>query len=524
MAERVLARRQRSRACNETMSDWENIFDNLFSGSTGGDDRDTGASVIRRQMEAEKAAASKIFEATLKEIFLAGLPSTARSDFLRSVVENDLWFVPVRDDGSFDVVDTTAGKYRLAIDPDAAGATSNASIKKKKRKKNGKGGRLLPIYAQEPNCPAVRLDGRALVRTIPEDVAGLLFHVPDKSPRELGQEFFADLRELADACDLEDMLLAPGPGQIEKLKQATWLVTMSRGALHLDTTMSDGRLVYAYTHRDRAGYSFHNSSQNVVAMTGEELFRLVAENAEADGIVVNRSSKLGRGENVLNGLALSPGFAGRILEGEDIRPGAQPLPARSREEIELWLNLRLFPWEGRELVEAPYPDHTLIRAVVPQGSQWRMQEALGNQMLLPGPTWSPVFTIPAGSSNTEPEKEPGFGEGSTRILCAGLLAKELNASTLEGKEPERYWRPGRWFLFGQYQDEVDRARSRRRLAIATELAKLLPPGAERIPHSALLTVEGAAFLGEYPHGGSRAWIEATVRQAKRYTKRWVRWD
>jgi hypothetical protein len=522
MAERVLVRLQRNRSYNETMSDWDNIFDNLFSGSTGGDDRDTGASVIRRQMEAEKAAASKIFEATLKEIFLAGLPSTATADALRSVVESDLWFVPIRDDGSFDVVDTAAEKYRLAIDPEADGATPNASHKKKKRKKNGKGGRLLPIYAQEPDRLAVRLDGRALVRAIAEDVTGLLLHLPDRSPRELGQEFFADLRELADACDLEDMLLAPGPDQIEKLKRATWLVTMSREALHLDTTMSDGRLVYAYTHRDRVGYSLHYSSQNIVVMKGEDLFRLVAENVEADGIVVNRSSKLGRGENVLNGLALSPGFACRILEGEDIRPGAQPLPARSREEVELWLNLRLFPWEGRELIEAPYPDNTLMRAVVPQGSQWRMQEALGKQMILPGPTWSPVFMIPTGNS-TERETEPGFGEGQTRILCAGLLAKELNASALDGKDAERYWRPGRWFLFGRHQDEVDRARSRRRLAIATELAKLLPPGADRIPRSALLTVEGAAFLGEHPHGGSRSWIEATVRQAERYMKRWIWW-
>ena len=80
---------------------------------------------------------------------------------------------------------------------------------------------------------------------------------------------------------------------------------------------------------------------------------------------------------------------------------------------------------------------------------------------------------------------------------------------------------GRSLLFGRLLDERDKAMSRRRLVLATELGKLLPPGLDRIPRSAILTVEGATFLSRHPHGGSRAWIEETIRRAGRYTQTWV---
>lgn len=461
--------------------------------------------------EAEKAAQREVFNAKLKEIFLAGLPDTTGPDFLRAIVESDDWFVATNAAGAFESIDVKPRKYRLAIN-------LGNSPDNKKKKKQGRGGRLLPVYAEKPELPAIQLDGRSLARTLPADIDGILLDLPDKAPQELGREHFADLVVLADAFDLEEILLTPGPGQIEKLKRAVWWVEMAKGELLISTLMGDGRLVQAYTHPDRAGYL---SSTKIVEIEGEQLFRLVSENPEVDGIVVNRLSKLGRGENLLNGLALSPGFAYQLLEGEDIRPGAHPLPARNREEVELWLQLRGFPWREREIVEAPFPDAPLMRAVVPEASQWRMQETLGQQSLSAGPTWSLVFVLPPACAKNVQAKESELAAGTTSILCAGLLAKELCADCYNGEGAESYWHVGRRIPFGRFLDEADRVRSRRRLAIATELAKLLPPNADKIPRSALLTVEGAALLGRYPHGGSRAWIEATVQQAARYMKPWV---
>ncbi len=494
------------------------IWDDSVNESSGDDASGLGASVLRRQREEENAARQEIFNAKLQEIFAAAFhdpTKAARSASLRAIVDNDEWFVPLKSDGSLDVTEVEAGKYRLAIEDEDAPSGQKAQ---KKRKKQGRGGPLLFCYAAAPDRPAVQLDGRALARALPPEVAGLLLHRPDKAPRELGRELFPELIALADAFDLEELLLSPGRDQIEKLKGATWFVEMKGKALHLDSIMDDGRLCHVYTHPDRVGYR----SVEVIAMTGEQLFRLVAETDAADGVVVNRTSQLGRGENVLNGLALSPGFACRLLEGEDIRPGAHPLPTRSREEAELWLRLHEFPYENREWVEAPYAEETLARMMVPQASKWRAQETLGGQIALEGPTWSPVFTLPPVEvmENT-PAWENEVGAGPSRILCAGLLAKELNADSPFNKDADHYWRVGRGLLAGRLLDEDDRARSRRRLVLARELKKLLPPGKDSLPRSALLTVEGAALLAECPHAGTRVWIEATIRQAERYTKRWV---
>jgi hypothetical protein len=296
---------------------------------------------------------------------------------------------------------------------------------------------------------------------------------------------------------------------------------MQGGRPRIERVERHCRVMLAYTHPERAGHL----RDGVEKMTGEEVFRLVAEHDDCDGLAVNRGTWTGRGENRLNALVLSPGIAHALLAGEDIRPGAAPLPARGFAEAELWLTLRRFPHEGRRYVDAPYPDVTLLRAVVPEGSTWRMPETLAAQAPYPDLTWSPVFALPPGSAVGEPGSAHGvasLGEGATRILCAGLLAQELGADWRGGEDAEGFWRPGRWLPLGRLVSAAEQAQSRRRLAIAKELAKLLPHGADRIPRSALLTVAGAAVAREFPHALSRAWIEATLRQAERYTRRWVR--
>jgi hypothetical protein len=452
------------------------------------------------------------------DAFAAGLrrllePSRVTSPpLLRAIVETEVWHVPVLPEGRFLTTNAAAGRYRRAIEAEPQ------SVKGKRRRRDGEGGVLLPVYAREPAEPSVMLDGRALVRAIPDEVNGLLLYLPERAPRELGTAHFPLLRGLAEAAALEAMLAVPAPGQAEALLRANWWVEKAGDGPAVKTTMEKGRLIHAYTHPERAG----NSGRTVAAVTGEVLFRYVVGNPSINGILVNCASITGWGAKAVNHLALSPAFAHRILAGEDIRPGVAPLAARCRGEAELWLHFRRFPWEGREFVENPVAEGVLLRAKVPQGGDWRMQETLGTQRYRSGPIESPAFLLPPPAMTADTAAEPGFGAGPSRILCPGLLARELNAGAFpHGADPARYGRRGRWLILGRLVSAWEQEMSRRRLALATELAKLLPPDADRIPHAALLTVEGAAFLAEHPHGGSRAWIEETVRQAERYTKRWV---
>ncbi len=479
------------------------------------------ARILGLPTEAEKAAQQEQFDAKLKELFLSTQPDTSGAELLRSLVELDC-FVAVKPDAPvdaplstqiFDIINCAPGRYGSAVaPPDDA---------KKSKSKNGKGGNVLPVYRYAPDRSARQVNGRSLVRMLPDTLGGLLLHLPEHAPRELGNEYFTVLLILADAIDLEEMLLRPAKDQIERLKNATWLVETVNGALHIDTSVDERRLINAYTHIDRVGWHQHK----LEPMRGETLFQQLTENDDIDGVVINHRAVIELGNDSIFAPVLSPGFACRLLACEDIRPGAQPLPARNVREIELWLRLHRFPIEEVKLIDAPYPEVPLIRANAPGPSTWRMQETLHeNRISKDECTWSPVFVLPPlANLETNAGTASEIAPGATRILCAGLLAKALEAHFHGAENPNWLWRPGRNLLIGRYNDEWVRKRSFQRLAIANELLKLLPPNVDTIPRDAVLTVEGAALIRQHPHAAKRNWIEATARQAERYTRRWVWW-
>ena len=474
-----------------------------------------GPSVLRQQYEAEAPARSEAYERAIRQLFFSPAP-TRKPSLLQEIVAGEQWFVPIRPDGSYETVLAAERQYGLAI-----GGGPNRR-EKGRQPPRGKGGRLLPIFDTDPGRPAVALDGRALVRSLSDDVDGLLIEPRSKKPRELGREHLAELLRLADACDeaqrlrdarlaLQSIIARPGPDQAEPLLRATWWVAMPGGSLEVDEEFGSGaRVVRAFTHPDLAQWA------KLTPLDGATLFRLVAEDETIDGVVVDSLVTLGEGRTAVVGAVLSPGFAQRLLAGEDIRPGARPLPARSRREVELWLELHGFPWKDRELVETPSPDGLLVRAKSGTDlTAWRLHETLGRPSEQPGPVWSPVFSVPSS-----PPADDELGDCPTRILCAGLLASKLGAESYRGADP-RSWRTGRWLGFGRFVGASGRSLATARLRLAVELHKLLPPDSDRIPRSAILTVKGATILRKHPHGRSRAWIEATLHQAARYTGRWV---
>ncbi|MCC6796190.1 MAG: hypothetical protein IT366_13805 [Candidatus Hydrogenedentes bacterium] len=469
--------------------------------------------------EAEKAVQRDQFETKLKELFQTTQPDTTGPELLRNFVESD-WFVAIKADTphdaaltkeSLEIRNVPKGKYRLAIASQGQSSTKS---------KGGQGGCLLPVFRNAPDQASRQMDGRSLVRMLPGEISGLLLHLPDQPPKELGNGYFVDLLGLADALDLEEIILHPAADQIEKLKCATWLVASKESKLRIE--IIDGRnVVPVYTHRDRIAYS----SQEIRPICGDELFRYISECSDTDGIVINRQRVLKQTGDSLNAPMFSPGIACRLLAGTDMRPGAQPLPSRNLCEIELWLQLRGFPLDDAKYIDAPYPEGPLIRAKSPRPSTWRMQETLHENGLNDDDcTWSPVFVLPPlATLQKNMETRTEIAPGETRILCAGLLAKALYANLWDATEPTHAWQPGRNFLIGRYVPKWAREHSQYRLAIANELLKFLPPNADTIPRDAILTVEGAAILRNHPHAAQRAWIESTIRQAKRFTRPWVWW-
>ncbi len=482
------------------MDFWDTLFDSIATESNN-----YGASSAAPSSYASgtsnNAEPSQFMRDLFNDVMDSNRPRGA--DQCRMIVENEEWYVPVGESNQLKLESVGSGVYSHALTPEGKHS--------KKKKHDGQGGRLLPIYTQEPKCPHVTLDGCALIRALPRDCDGLLIRIAEKAPREFGKEFFEQLRILADSCELEKILVSPGPNQVEALKQAKWLVEMSNGSTP-ETESSDrhGSLIVVSTHPERANYFTSNYKE----MSGEKLFSLVRKDPEVTGILVNATSHVGVGEKTVRGLVLSATFAEGILNGVDIRPGARALPARNTDEINLWLDLNGFPIAERKLVTAEVDGQTFVRAVSTKEHTYRLHESTCTSSYRSTPACSPPFELLTDANSSEQNN-------TQNILCAGLLASNLNAAASSSKDPYKYWRVGRWLVFGRLLDEIDIKMSRNRLRLATELAKLLPPGADKLPKSAILTAEGAAVLLRSPHCATREWIEVTKQVAEQYTKRWV---
>lgn len=482
---------------------WSESYD-LFDFSFG-----AGPSVIRSQLEERQAADQALHNETIMKLVFDE-DEIRMVELFRSLVQSDALFVAVNSDESFHLTNITAKKYRLASEPDKS---KNANQKKK----GGNGGNLVAVHDAPPTRHPDNdsgqmyreINGRDLVRSIPENADGILIHLSGSSPAEIGREYFTELRSIADACDLEDLLVIPAPGQTEAILNATWLVRIKEnGALFIDRTTDEGWLAEAFTHRNHVSVFY---THEVVEMTGEKLFRLVCQNAEVDGIMINCVSKIGKGSAKMHRMVMSVGEVSGILSGEDNRPGVFPLPARNMDEVELWLNSRNFPHAGRTFVDATKGGVKYTVAVTEAGSSWRMQESFANQFDYKGPTISPVFSVSNEPQNDRPSE----------ILCPGLIAKALNVGAYQAADAAKYWNVGSNFIFARFIDAQDRERSRKRASLAKELAKFLPPGANEIPRSAFRTVHGAALIRKHPYGATREWIEATIKKAERCTNSWL---
>lgn len=449
----------------------------------------------------------ELFSPALRELFLSLLPDDTAPRVRRELVEREAWYVPLNPDGSLQTAVVKPGRYRLAFGKEPP-RTTTGSIKK-----GGKGGLMLAVHArQPPEGDFSRLDGRALVRSLPEGLEGLLLHHPDQAPVELRADSFPELVTLADAWELERLVAQPAHDELPRLLKATWYAGVEGGRPKVTSSMDDGWLVEAFTHPDRG---LGLSTAALQPFSGEELFRQVLELPEVDGVVVNRYHEFGPPGSRIRAVALSLATLEGALRGEDRRPGAQPLPARSPQEVERWLIDRRFPRAGFRLVDAPLPDGTLLRGLSPAPSPWRMQETMTDQSPGPDPTWSPVFRLEPGTDDVS-----GFGVGPTRILCPGLLARAMGAGGMDAKDPTA-WKPGRALLLGRLLSDWDCKFAAERLALAEELARLLPEGADRIPRTEFRTVEGAYFIREHPFAATREWIEVRIRHLRQFNRRWV---
>ncbi|MBT9287853.1 hypothetical protein [Prosthecodimorpha staleyi] len=309
---------------------------------------------------------------------------------------------------------------------------------------------------------------------------------------------------------LRAMLAVPAASDLRKILAARFmLATRSRGRPAYDGINRGARVYQAVTDPSASSYL----DDRYVPVTGAELFQRVAEDDKVDGVLIDDDKRCEPGDVVpRRNLLLSPGFCAGALEGLDRRPGIGPMQARSRAEIELWLDLHFFP-TARQALEATRPDGSRLLRFHADSHYlpWSCVETAdvqGTDIDI----WSPVFELSAEDA----ARGPGdFGDRPSGILCPGLLA----ARKLRGTAPgTRLF--GTFLGIGRLHDGIARREAAMQAAAAGEMSKLIPPEAATVPRTAFLTVEGAAEARRRPDFFTRRGIEAERVHGLRHARIW----
>ena len=331
--------------------------------------------------------------------------------------------------------------------------------------------------AAPPAGPHVVLDGRQLIRGLPDTAGGVVLEPETEHAVTFLREQLPSLLAIADALDVQQALLRPAQGQASLLHTAIWRAAVGPDGRPIVHAFDHGELVPLFTADDTADLWLRTElgiadGVELAAFEGPELFAALAARDDHDGIVFDEASA--------EIPPVGPNFGAALAEGRDERPAADVLPARSVAEIHLYLDLLGADRAGRTHALESRPTGLCAAYTV----RWTRFD------------WGrPAF------EPCEPNDDPeDLGEGPTRILCAGLLLDAVRAR------------------LGGYPDDPTAMRPEERPRAASaarwlwELEKLCE--GDRIPRSAIRTAEGARAFRDRPECTTREWVLAVRQRAE----------
>lgn len=423
---------------------------------------------------------------------------------LRCVVEHDRWYIPVKSDGSWAILNAQKGEYeRLIAGVDKADG--------RRTDRQGRGGQMLPVYAQEPGDQSACkvLDGPGLVRSLPSNISALLIQIEPSDPlRELGKEYFDDLKSLAYAVELESMLMRDSGVDSAKLLERDFVAAMYNEGLWQSAGVAS-----LGTHSD--SLYVRDPEVTIKPERAKKIFEEVLEDESFCGIVVNPMHEIGASVSNIKGLYLSPGFIHRTVCGGGGPLRVERYMARSREEFELFLEQTNFPTPYQIVESKDAQGKPTIQAVSTQAPvSWSIFECDSAQEA--DQVKTPCFELALA-----PGSDQEIAAGKSYILCPALMAQKLYGQLPERQRKLNKWCPGKSFGLGRSLSEADIAASRLRLRLASEILKLIPAQSDAIARQSILSVQGAKFLGWAGFAGKKSWIEETRDQAKKYDKKFV---
>ncbi|MBP7862064.1 hypothetical protein KA183_10300 [bacterium] len=417
---------------------------------------------------------------------------------LRYMVEHDHWYLPLADDGDFEIQNVKKEEFERLF----------AGLNKKSGKKTaraGQGGQLLPVYQSESkiNGKFKHVNGRELARLMPKNISGLLVDwIEDDTRRELSKEYFEELLSLANAVEVERLLCVDGPVDTEKLRNAQFLVAWYKNDPYVDYD-----LAYAATHLDNKYFS---DQATIKTMACTELFRAILKHDFYAGLKIDLGFIFSHKSVELQNIVLSRNFMTRALSQNSCHWRAPELVARNIEEFELWLDFVSFPKE-REIIEENADGKKFIHAISKKEcDSWYLQETSEMKRETAQIAKTDKFEL----LNLESSADE-IAPGASKILCPGHIALRLFYTLPERDRREFIWRPGFSLGFCRFLNGKDIAASKERIKYINELLKLIPQGESAIPLSALLSYDGGKFFCFKPIARQLDWLKQALAQAKK---------
>lgn len=337
------------------------------------------------------------------------------------------------------------------------------------------------VIAESGDGEGQVVDGRSLVRELAPRFGGIVFD-PDEpwavlyKPHQL-----PELQRWASIVELEECLADPAPGQVNLLTHGPWWGVVTPGSQSLAVYRAQHQegvrafslaAVTVFTAPD-AVQTFNVTDRHRRLETiplGPEVWPALAARDDYDGIRVNPCTPRYQ--------LLPPHFPRALLQGQDVRLGADPLPARTIAEIEFWLDLMGARPDQRSPTRRDTPAGPLVEYEAWWGYEPRQLR----------------FTL------SEPQADPhSWGESPSQILCAGLLLRFVRGK-LAGL-PRFRWQA----------TAAQRQRATQALRGLVELHKLTVEG--QIPFTALRSPEGAELWHLEPEAFTQAAFQPMWRKA-----------
>lgn len=294
---------------------------------------------------------------------------------------------------------------------------------------------MLPVYAREPGAESVCkvIDGPSLVRSLPAKISALLIQIEPSDPlRELGKEYFDQLKSLASAVELESMLVSESGVVAARLLERDFVAAMYNEGL-----WQSAGVATLGTHSD--SLYVRDPEVTIKSERAKKIFEEVLEDESFCGIVVNPMHEIGASASNIKGLYLSPNFVHRTVCGGGGPLRVERYVARSREEFELFLEQTNFPTPYRIVESKDAQGKPTIQALSTQSPvSWSIFECDSAQEA--DQVKTPCFELALA---------PGFDQeiaaGKSHILCPALMAQKLYGQLPERQRKLNKWCPGKSF-------------------------------------------------------------------------------